>query len=125
MLRENLKERKHHIKFFFSFKETFILLETSFDGASFSQRHLASTGQQNWPQALVFYSLFVILETFVALNTIKWQKLVCWNTCVTLGLSLSLLSQKCHPLCKILPCWLVEAKFLATAPVVAAGSSYC
>lgn len=40
-------------------------------GLQFSQRHLASTGQQNQPQALVFYSLFVILESFVALNTIK------------------------------------------------------
>lgn len=35
MLREKFKRKKASYKvFFFSFKETFILLETSFDGAS-------------------------------------------------------------------------------------------
>lgn len=37
----------------------------------FSQQHLASTGQEDQPQALVFCSLFVIVESFVALNIIK------------------------------------------------------
>lgn len=40
-------------------------------GLQFLQRHLASTGQQDQPQALVLCSLFVILETLVALNAIK------------------------------------------------------
>lgn len=40
-------------------------------GLQFSQWHMASTGQQDQPQALVFCSLFVILDSFVALNTIK------------------------------------------------------
>lgn len=40
-------------------------------GLQSSQRHLAYTGQQDQPQALVFYSLFVILKSFVALNIIK------------------------------------------------------
>lgn len=70
MLREKFK-RKHHIKFLFFFKKHSFCLKRLSTGRQFSQRHLASTGQQNQPQALVFYSLFVILESFVALNTIK------------------------------------------------------
>lgn len=46
-------------------------LESLLMGLEFSQRHMASTGQQNRPQALVFSSLFVILDSFVVLNAIK------------------------------------------------------
>lgn len=72
MLREKFKRKKASYKvFFFLLKKHSFCLKRLSMGLQFSQRHLASTGQQNQPQALVFYSLFVILETFVALNTIK------------------------------------------------------
>lgn len=64
------KERKHYSKIFSKETNLFCLKLLSL-GLQFSQRHLVSTGQQDQPQALVFCSLFVILESFVALNTIK------------------------------------------------------
>lgn len=65
------EQREKAFNFFFSKETNLFCLKLLSLGLQFSQRLLVSTGQQDQPQALVFCSLFVILESFVALNTIK------------------------------------------------------